>query len=100
MEVHAVGVVDKGMPDSVKETVGRAYLTQFGPAGILEQDDVEIWSRCTEASRGRVTRRYPLNYQMGLGHEEARENMPGEFGGIWTENVQRAFYRRWQELMS
>lgn len=99
MEVHAFGVVDRDMADQVKETVGRAYLTQFGPAGILEQDDVEIWSHCTAASRGNITRRYPLTYQMGLGHEETREDMPGEFGGIWTENVQRAFYRRWQELM-
>jgi nitrite reductase/ring-hydroxylating ferredoxin subunit len=99
MEVRAVCVVDKGMPNDLKETVRRAYLTQFGPGGVLEQDDVEIWSQCTETARGRVCRRYPLTYQMGLGHEKSHKTMPGRFGQMWTEIAQRSFYERWVKLM-
>jgi phenylpropionate dioxygenase-like ring-hydroxylating dioxygenase large terminal subunit len=99
IEVWSWCLVERGMPEKVREMVCRAYLTQFGPAGTFEQDDAELWSQCTETARGWVCRQHPLNYQMGLGHEETHETMPGRMGPALSEINQRGFYRRWAELM-
>ena len=87
------------MGEELRNLVRKVYLQQFGPAGIFEQDDAEAWNQCTESSRGRVCRRYPLNYQMGTGHEENHPQMPGRFGTAYSEINQRDFYRRWAQLM-
>jgi hypothetical protein len=100
MEVWSSCLVEKGMPGEVRDMVRRGYLQQFGPAGIFEQDDAETWSQCTETARGRVCMRYPLNYQMGLEHEETHKTMPGRLGPALSEINQRDFYQRWAHLMS
>jgi hypothetical protein len=100
MEAWAWNVVEKEMPPEVKEMTARNYLNQFGPGGVFEQDDAEMWGLCSESMRGRVCRRYPLNYQMGMGHEETRETMPGKVGRVLSEMTQRSFYTRWADLMS
>ena len=41
----------------------------FSPSGTFEQDDMDNWQECTQTCRGVVSRRMPLNNQMGLGHE-------------------------------
>lgn len=99
MEVWAWSVVEKGMPKEFKEMASRAYLNQFGPGGIFEQDDAEMWPLCGETAIGRVSRRYALNYQMGLGREERREEMPGRVAKVLSELNQRNFYQRWLEIM-
>lgn len=99
MEVWSWCVVEKNMPPELKELIRTTYLNQFGPAGTFEQDDAEMWHQCTETARGPVCRRYPLNYQMGLRHEETNELIPGRFGPVMSEINQRDFYSRWAELM-
>jgi 3-phenylpropionate/trans-cinnamate dioxygenase alpha subunit len=99
MEVWSWCAVEKGMPQEMKEQIGIAYLNQFGPAGTFEQDDAEMWGEITAASRGRVSRRYALNYQMGAGHEQTDPVLPGRIGAALSEINQRDFYRRWAELM-
>ena len=49
-----------------------------------------------------VARRYPLNYQMGLGREQLVDDGQGppRVASLVNENNQRAFYRRWAELMA
>ena len=44
---------------------------------MLEQDDGENWDQSTRGQRGVVTGRYPLNYQMGLGHGEIIDDEDG-----------------------
>ena len=78
-----------------------ASLRSFSPAGTFEQDDMDNWQGCTETGRGVVSRRYPLNMQMGLGHESFNEDL-----GAWasdfrmSESNHRHFYKRWSELMN
>jgi phenylpropionate dioxygenase-like ring-hydroxylating dioxygenase large terminal subunit len=99
MEVWSWCFVEKDMPEELKETIRRSYLTQFGPAGIFEQDDSEVWSLITETALGRVSRRCSSNYQMGIGREKPHETMPGQVGAFFSETGQRAFYRHWAKLM-
>ena len=41
---------------------------------------MENWQECTRTCQGVVTRRYPLNYQMGIGHERFDDAL-----GAWAQ---------------
>ena len=105
VEVWACIYVDKAAPPDVKEAYRLAGIHTFSPSGTLEQDDMENWQECTRTCEGVVARRYPLNYQMGIGSE--RRGWPCDWLGDdavvvpgASENNQRAFYERWQQLMA
>ena len=94
-------LVDADAPDEVKDTLRHYFITYSGPGGLTEQDDLENWSMATQASRGTVARRYPFNYQQGLGHSEPA---PGYPGAVWcgkrvTEQNQLTWLKRWREFM-
>ena len=62
---------------------------------------MDNWQECTRTCRGVASRRMPLNYQMGIGHDRFDAGL-----GAWaseqriSENNHRHFYRRWAELMA
>jgi len=68
---------------------------------MTEQDDMENWTMAAAASKGVIARRYPYNYQQGMGFVETAQGLRGAVatdGFINEENI-RSFYRRWTELM-
>jgi 3-phenylpropionate/trans-cinnamate dioxygenase alpha subunit len=100
-EVWAWVFVDKAAPPEVKKGLRLAGARVFGPGGTFEQDDMDNWQGCTQTGRGVVARRYPLNYEMGLGLERFDE----ELGALasdyrYSESNHRGFYRRWAQLMA
>ena len=73
----------------------------FSPGGTFEQDDMDNWQECTQTCRGVISRRVPVNTQMGLGHERfdpALGACVSDSG--FSESNHREFYRRWAELMA
>ena len=100
-EVWSWIYVDKAAPPEVKEAVRVTALRAFGPAGTFEQDDMDNWQECTQTARGVVSRRYPANMQMGLGHERFNEDLMAQASDYrLSESNHRHFYRRWGQLMS
>jgi nitrite reductase/ring-hydroxylating ferredoxin subunit len=100
-EVWSWVYTDKAAPPEIKEAIRLAGLRAFSPAGTFEQDDMDNWQGCTQTGRGVVARRYPLSYEMGLGHERYDE----DFGALasdyrYSESNHRGFYRRWAQLMA
>lgn len=101
IEVWSCAFADKTAPPQVKEALRIAALQGFGPSGTFEQDDMDNWQACTDTSRGVASRRYPMNMEMGLGHDRFNEQL-----GAWasdfrfSESNHRAFYRRWAQLMT
>jgi phenylpropionate dioxygenase-like ring-hydroxylating dioxygenase large terminal subunit len=73
----------------------------FGPAGLLEQDDGENWSHSTRGAKGAMTRKRPLNFSMGQGHDHVEEDASGQSAirTVVNEHGQRWTYRSWQEWM-
>jgi phenylpropionate dioxygenase-like ring-hydroxylating dioxygenase large terminal subunit len=100
-EVWAWVYVDKAAPPEVKEANRVAALRVFGPAGVFEQDDMDNWQACTQTGRGVVARRYPLNYEMGLGHERYDDELKASASEYrFSESNHRQFYQRWAQLMT
>jgi 3-phenylpropionate/trans-cinnamate dioxygenase subunit alpha len=93
--------VDKAAPPRVKEAMRLAAVRGFSPSGTFEQDDMDNWQECTRTCLGTVTRRVPLNTQMGLGHERFNEDLKAWASDFRiSESNHRQFYRRWAQLMA
>ena len=100
VEVCSWAFVDKAAPPEVKEAFRLASLRGFGPSGTFEQDDMDNWQGCTETSRGVVSRRYPLNIEMGLEHESFNEELMAWASHHRISEINhRSFYHRWAQLM-
>ncbi len=105
VEVWRWMFVPRNAPDPVKDMLRRYYLRYAGPAGMTEQDDMENWTSIQRSLEATSGNHLPLNYQMGLGKE--RRGWPVDWLGEdavvvpgTSENNQRAFYERWQQLMA
>ena len=104
-------LIDKDVPQSMRSLWRDESIIGSGPVGRIEKDDAENWVYATDASKGLIARRYPYNYEMGLGHSYERPDFPGariqditasiqRRGSLrMSEENQRGFYRRWAELM-
>ncbi|WP_369192207.1 aromatic ring-hydroxylating dioxygenase subunit alpha [Streptomyces sp. R08] len=100
MEVWSWTVVDKSMPEEVREAQRLYNLRTFGPSGIFEQDDGENWSEVQAISHGFITNGVALNYQMGMDSEHDDGRHPGRTSELYSDAAGRAFYGRWRELMN
>jgi len=61
---------------------------------------VENFERIVEASHSPGTWRYPMNYEIHLGHDQDQlPHLPGNISAEPSEVNQREFYRFWLELM-
>jgi hypothetical protein len=92
-------LVDQDAPPEVKDFLRHYYMRYSGPGGLTEQDDMENWNYASAASKGTIARRYPYNYQMGLGYEGTHDTLPGVVTTGISEQNQRGFYKRWTECM-
>jgi 3-phenylpropionate/trans-cinnamate dioxygenase alpha subunit len=100
MEVWAWTVLDKSMPEHVRNAQRLYNLRTFGPSGIFEQDDGENWSEIQAISHGWRTNTVALNYQMGIGSESEDGRHPGSTSELYSDSAGRRFYARWAALMN
>ena len=94
-------LVDKDAPQEIKDLARHHFMRYSGPAGMTEQDDMENWNYATAASRGTIARRYPYNYQSGLGLQHQDPGLPEALittGGNSEQNQMR-FYLSWARFM-
>ncbi|HTQ32561.1 MAG TPA: aromatic ring-hydroxylating dioxygenase subunit alpha [Stellaceae bacterium] len=100
-EIWSWAFVDKAAPPEVKKAIRLAAVRGFSPSGTFEQDDMDNWQECTQTCRGTVSRRIPLNQQMGLGHDRFDPGL-----GAWasdhriSESNHRQFYGHWAKMMA
>ena len=92
---------DKTLSKKANAAILRRLQTVFGPAGMAEQEDGENWAGGSQNVRGVVSRRYPLNYAMGLGHGEIIEDELDQprIETRVNEHAQLWLYRSWSEWM-
>lgn len=100
MEILTWAYVEKDMPDDLKKRIRVAAQRVFGPAGILESDDIDNFEYIAKPNQGRVTRNGRMNLQMGMGTEHEDPDYPGVLGAFLSEHGQRGMYRAWADCMS
>lgn len=108
VEIWSWFLADKQAPEDFKQESYKRYVNSFGPAGTLEQDDTEIWTRITDTSKGLLARDKEMNYDnvmnyvMGMGRVEPDTEWPGPgtaYPTTFLEAVQRQFYESWHSYL-
>lgn len=101
LELKTWVIVNKNMPDEIKEEITTGVMQTFGPGGSFEMDDGENWENCTQSNRGVVTRQEKLHYRCGITRRIEHPELPGIiYRGQYNDANQRGFYQRWQDLMN
>jgi phenylpropionate dioxygenase-like ring-hydroxylating dioxygenase large terminal subunit len=108
VEVWSWHLIDKDAPQEYKEKSYVSFLSTFGPSGLLEQDDAEIWSRVTQASNGIMAQDKDLsynsflNYLMGMDRVQPNEDFPGPgvaYPLCFLDTLSRSMHKRWIDLL-
>lgn len=100
IELHTWTLVNKNMPENIKELYRKGTMMTFTPGGVFEMDDGENWEYCTKVNEGYVTRAQPLHYALGISSKMEHPDYPGNLHkGSLNDANQRYFYTRWAEFM-
>ena len=101
-ELRAWTMVNKNMPDDIREIVQNACAMTFSPSGIFEMDDGENWENATLANEGVVTRKQHLHYGLRVGTSRRDDpELPGNISRpMYSDVNQLAFYQRWIDFLT
>jgi len=97
VEYWSWAVVPADAPDSIKKILRSNYSSFFGPAGILEQEDSEVWSQQFLGSNIDFAYDRPYFYGLGLGEEGPHPDLPGLVSVTANEFYARQFFMRWRD---
>jgi len=97
VEYWSWAVVPADAPDHIKRVLRTNYSSFFGPAGILEQEDSEVWSQQFLGSNIDFADDRPYYYGLGLGEEKSHPEMPGLVSVTANEFYARHFFARWRD---
>ncbi|MBE3593771.1 MAG: aromatic ring-hydroxylating dioxygenase subunit alpha [Candidatus Carbobacillus altaicus] len=104
MEVFTWVLAEKEASDAWKHLARETFVRTFGASGMLEQDDAEMWSNITRATKGFIARE-KLNfiYRMGINRKPEQGDWPGPgtvYQGDYSEQNQLNIWRAWARLIS
>jgi len=97
VEYWSWAVVPADAPEHIKRVLRTNYSSFFGPAGILEQEDAEVWSQQFLGSNIDFADDRPYFYGLGLGEEKIHPEMPGLVSVTANEFYARHFFSRWRD---
>ena len=101
MELRIWTIVNKNMPDHIKQMINKGTMLTFAPGGTLEMDDGENWEGNTQTNKGVITRQGKLHYGCGTASRIDHPEIPGiVHHGQYNDANQLAFYQRWADLMN
>ena len=94
-------IVEKDMPQDLKQRIADSMHRTFGVAGYWEADDNDNMESESQLARGYMTRQGFLNAQMGIGGDREDPELPGIVGeSAIGETSYRGYYRFYQETMN
>lgn len=99
VEYWSWGVVPADAPDSIKQVLRTNYSSFFGPGGILEQEDSEVWMQQFRGANIDFADDRPFFYGLGLGEEAPHAELPGMVSVTANEHYARAFFQRWRDAL-
>ena len=100
-ELFRLFPADKNAPKHVKDAMRHYQMRHTGPVGMQESDDMENWNYVYKASQGTIARRYPYNFQAGMGQNFTDDRLPGFHLSLVdkSEEGHRTRFSRWLAFM-
>ncbi len=100
-EVYTWAMVEKDMPDELKERIAKSVQRTFGIAGYWESEDNDNMESESHMAGGTIAKEKVLNAQMGLGGDFQDPDYPGLVGeSAIGETSYRGYYRFYRDLIS
>lgn len=100
-EVFTWAMVEKDMPEELKQRIAISVQRTFGVTGYWESDDNDNMESETHMTQGHQARKQILNSQLGLGSDVLTDKYPGVVGqSAIGETSYRGYYRAYQAMMS
>lgn len=99
-EVYTWHVVEKDASEEFKEMAKKTFTFCFGASGTLTQDDIENWSRITEASNDTIVDE--LNFSMGMEQDpESDWKYPGTaYNTEYSESNARHYFKQYLDMLA
>jgi 3-phenylpropionate/trans-cinnamate dioxygenase alpha subunit len=97
-ELWSWALYNKDAPEQVKDSIRKQVTRMFSPSGMLEQDDLEVWSRL-ESNLCGMPSDFRLCYEFGAQEESPARPFPGTTTSLQSDTPAFAFYRRWSEML-
>ncbi|MDH4040963.1 MAG: Rieske 2Fe-2S domain-containing protein [Gammaproteobacteria bacterium] len=97
VEYWSWAVVPADAPDEIKRVLRTNYSSFFGPGGILEQEDSEVWVQQFRGCNIDFADDRPCFYGLGLGEEKPHPELPGLVSVTANEFYARHFFARWRD---
>lgn len=97
VEYWSWAAVPADAPDHIKQVLRTNYSSFFGPGGILEQEDSEVWAQQFLGADIDFADDRPFFYGLGLGEEKEHPDLPGLVSVTANEFYARHFFTRWRE---
>lgn len=97
VEYWSWAAVPADAPDSIKKVLRTNYSSFFGPGGILEQEDSEVWVQQFQGSNIDFADDRPYFYGLGLNEEKPHPDLPGLVSVTANEFYARHFFARWRD---
>jgi 3-phenylpropionate/trans-cinnamate dioxygenase subunit alpha len=97
-ELWSWALYNKDAPEAVKEGIRTQVTRMFSPSGMLEQDDLEVWTRL-ETNLKSMPPSFRLCYEFGAGEAGVARPFPGSTTNLQSDTPAFAFYRHWARLV-
>lgn len=98
-ELWSWALYNKDAPDQIKDSIRKQVTRMFSPTGMVEQDDLEVWSRLESNLKG-MPPTFRLCYEFGAGEESPDRPFPGKTTSLQSDTPALAFYRRLAEIIA
>jgi hypothetical protein len=98
-ELWSWALYNREAPDVVKDSIRKQVVRMFSPSGMLEQDDLEVWSRLESNLKG-MPPSYRLCYQFGAEERPPARPFPGMTASLQSDTPAFAYYQRWAERIA
>jgi hypothetical protein len=103
MEIISWCLIDREASEEYRERSLADGLRSFGPSGLFEQEDVELWATIPDASRNTLAGDYPFNFMTAVPGMKTRVpdfSGPGDaYRPMLTEVTQFRFLQHWNQIM-
>ena len=94
-------MVEKDMPEELKQRIAISVQRTFGVAGYWESDDNDNMESETHMTKGFQTKNKQLNAQMGIGNDVYNGEYPGVVGeSAIGETSYRGYYRAYGAIVN
>jgi phenylpropionate dioxygenase-like ring-hydroxylating dioxygenase large terminal subunit len=98
-EMWSWALVNRDLPEALKDSFRKQVTRLFSPTGMLEQDDLEVWARLG-GNLAAMPPDFRLCYAFDAEDTPRARPYPGQTASLQSDRAAFAFYESWARALS